>query len=250
MRAALCALACAAGWLGGAAAAIAGSAEAVQAYAAGDYEEAVRQAQAALRDGDLRAYEILAGLHLSGSGVAQDTEKGVQLLDEARTKGSIHAAVKLGKLLRVLRRGGDMGEGRTYDLWREAAEKGYGPAQYLVAKDHELRYMGMRREPDRAAALAWYAKAFQDDDPTAEEDISVTGQQMFCDIGWRIENSLEAPAAALAWYERCAQVGCKSGMERLARAYASGELGLTADRTAGASWQDKARHARGEGCLN
>ena len=229
---------------------LANSDEAVRASAAGDYAAAVEQANAAIAGGDLRGYEILAGLYVAGQGVEQDTQKGLQLLEEGAKKGSPGAAVKLGKLLRALERGGGPGEGRTFDLWRHAAEQGYGPAQYLVAKEYELLYVATTRPEHRNAALSWYRKAVSAADPAQEEEISVTGNQMFCDIAYRIESSLESPPDAFGWYERCAYVGCAAGMERLAQAYANGELGRPADLPSADSWLERSQNARPEACLN
>jgi hypothetical protein len=186
--------------------ALADSAKAVEAFRAGNLAEAERQARAAVAKGEGRGYVILA------------------------------------HLLRALDRGGKLGEGESYVLLLEGARRGFPPAQYFVAKEHEVLFMGYEREEDRLAALRWFGEAAKAPDSLDMEEISVTGQRLHCDVGWRIEAMLKSPADALPWYQRCADAGCGEGMDKLAA--------LHPDPAARERWREAGKSAKPSACLN
>src|SRR5262249_53110642 len=101
-----------------------------------------------------------------------------------------------------------------------------------------------------AAALRWYREAAGSATSVEMETTSVTGQQVFCDVASRIEDTLRSPPDALPWYRRCADAGCRAGMEKLTEIYRSGSHGVRSDPAAASRWRQAAQSAKPDGCLN
>jgi len=223
--------------------------KAVEAFKAGNYVEAERQARAAIARGEGRGYEVLAGLMMARTDREPDVDGAIAVLQEARRTGWHRANVMLAYLLRTLgRSSGKFAEDESFALLLEAAERGFPPAQYFVAKEYELLFVGYERPGDRAAALRWFREAAKSPTSVEMEEMRVTGQQIYCEVGGRIENTLRSPQDAVAWYRRCADVGCSEGMGKLAGIYEAGSHGEKRDSLAAQRWRESARIAKPDGC--
>lgn len=135
--------------------AVAGFAEAVAAFEAGDVDTARREWQALAEAGDAAAQYNLATLYKRGLGVAADPVRAARWYHAAARQGHIGAATTLGYLYAV-------GEGVARDpaaaahWFRQAAGRGYGPAQYNLAA---LYHKGLGVVRDDVQALMWFTMA-------------------------------------------------------------------------------------------
>jgi TPR repeat protein len=229
--------------------AVANSDRAVEAFKAGDYMEAERQAKAAIAAGEGRGYEILAGLMMARNDREPDVDGAIAVLREAGRAGWLRANVVLATLLRTLKRSsGVLGEDESFLLLRDAAERGFPPAEYFVAREYELLFLAYKRAEDRLAALRWFHVAAKSKTSVDMEGERITGQQIYCDVAWRIERRLQSPRDSLAWYRYCANVGCGAGMQKLANIYEVGSHGEKRDATVAQQWREAAKTAKPDGC--
>ena len=224
-------------------------AKAIKAFKAGDYVEAERQARAAIAAGEGRGYEILAGLMMARTDRDPDVDGAIAMLQEGRRAGWLRANVLLATLLRSLgRSSGKFAEDESFGLLQEAAERGFPPAQYFVAKEFELLFMAYERTEHRSSALKWFREAAKSATSVDMEEARVTGEQIYCEVAGRIEEALQSPQDAFAWYRRCAEVGCRAGMEKLAGIYEVGSHGEKQDLAAARQCKESARTAKPNGC--
>lgn len=119
--------------------------------------------------------------------------------------------------------------------YRLAAEQGHAPAQFFLAAMYGSS-RGVEQNFD--LAVAWFQKS-------ADQGY----KDAFYPMAFANENGIgteKNQAEALRWYKKSAEAGVWHAMDRIAKAYLNGQLGLAVDLDKAKEWQEKANVARGD----
>lgn len=178
-----------------------------EAYKRKDYASALKFYTQATEAGDMTAQAALGRMYLFGLGVAQNKDKGLQLLfDSAKTDNvlalKIYAAFMIAgqhkdyeKALFFLRRAADQGDAEAQDevgsfyatgsgvpeddteavkWFRKSAEQGYAGAELMLGNAYNE---GHGVAIDKAQALLWFTKAAEHGDKRAKEHVAALKRQ-------------------------------------------------------------------------
>ena len=126
-----------------------------EAYARGDYEDAILEWRALARRGDTRAQYRLAQMYAGGIGVAEDDEEALYWFRAAAELGSVEAQSELA-LMYSLGRGVRRNHARAAYWYARLADAGHATAQYLLAGMYED---GTGVGQDASRAFLWYRRA-------------------------------------------------------------------------------------------
>lgn len=105
----------------------------------------------------------LAMRHIYGGGVPEDNERAVKLLTQAHEMGHVEATYNLG-ICYHYGYGTAVDLAKTYGLYLESAQGGYGKGMELVGRFYNR---GIYVEKNRKQAEYWLRKAMESSDPDA-----------------------------------------------------------------------------------
>lgn len=129
--------------------------KAEQAFAAGEFEEAIRLAKPRVEAGDLSAIHLMGFAYETGKGVPQSSEKALEYYRQAAEKGYADSIYRLAINLASSTKPADVSEART--LLEKQAEKDPTIAGRILG---ELFVRGRFSEkPDPEAGVTWWKKA-------------------------------------------------------------------------------------------
>ena len=124
-------------------------------YESQDYTKAAQLFEEAAQLGEPEAQYYLGYLYLNGLGVEQNAQKATEWFTKAAQQGNERAITELSKHY-------VMGYGKQYlELYRNAAEAGNINAQINLGNCY---YYGDGVKQDYNQAIAWYQKAFENED--------------------------------------------------------------------------------------
>lgn len=116
-----------------------------------DFKKAIYWLQMASESGNPKAHGAIGSMYLNGNGVEKNVEKGVHHFELSAAKGEVYSQYNLALVLRGVNDGPVNEERSTYWL-KQAAERGFGPAQV----DLSISYLkGTGVELDHAEAYKW-----------------------------------------------------------------------------------------------
>lgn len=177
-----------------------------------------------------------------GSGNPEVTASGQQdqvaMMTQAAEQGNAEAQFALAKALET-GMGLERDVGQAAQWYRRAADQGHAPALFHLGAMHG-RGEGVERDYPEAVRL--YRKA---------ADLGY--RDAIYPVAYAFENGIgveKNPVEALKWYRRSAEQGVSFAMNRIARAYAFGELGLSPDPALAEEWRAKEKAAAGPRPLN
>jgi len=154
-------------------------------------EEATPHFRRAAHAGDPLAQVNLALAHLAGVGTARDETIARDWLDKARAQNFPPALYHLGRLASA-GRGEPVDQDKAQDLFRKAAEQGYGPSMRA--------YAALLADRHPVEALAWlYAAASVAADETAAKDAQFLAARMRVKDISEAHRKGRALARKLAW---------------------------------------------------
>ena len=165
------------------------------------------------------------------SPVAGDTEKDVSPLALQRAKALRGDANEQFILAGMYERG--EGAPQSYDdaaeWYKAAADQGHAAAQFFFGAMHGSG-RGVKR--DYPAAVMWFGKSAAQGYREALYPMAFAHEY---GIGVAANNE-----TAIQWYLKSAEAGVWQAMDRLGKAYQTGELGLTPDADKAKEWFAKA----------
>lgn len=163
------------------------------------------EAQLALQragQGDARAQEVVGNYLISGRGIAQDQDQGIQWL--ARADGtSVDEPIFEAKLGKLFEHSADFPRDyvKAMALFKDAAARGNAEAQYQVGN---LTEVGEGVAKSQAEALQWFRKAADLGNPKAQFELGV-----YFAKGWVVQQNY---ADAREWFSRAAEQGHPEAM--------------------------------------
>ncbi len=171
--------------------------------------------------------------HFDGTnGVAKDYKKAFELYSEAAAKGYAPAQADLGYMYHN-GLGVKKDEGKSFEFTRKAAMQGDLTAQYNIG----LKYFyGNGVAKDRTEAAKWFRKAADHGDLDA-----ILKMGDVCYFGHGVEQDY---SQAAAWYRKAAERGHVDGQCELGKMYIEGK-GLSKDVTQARYWLQKSADQNG-----
>jgi S1-C subfamily serine protease len=151
-----------------------GTREGVDAYAANDFERAMKELAPEADRGDPVAQYFLALLYLAGQGVPIDKARAVRLWRSSAESGFVHSQAMLAMAL-------FKGEGTPRDLseavvwYARAAEQGDPPSQLQYGR--ALMFGAGGRPPEPSAGAVWVRRAAEAGDAEAQNFLAAMYQQ-------------------------------------------------------------------------
>lgn len=151
-----------------------GTREGVDAYAAKDFDRALKELTPEAERGDAVAQYFLALLYLGGQGVPTDKARAVRLWRSSAESGFVHSQAMLAMAL-------FRGEGTPRDLseaivwYARAAEQGDPPSQLQYGR--ALLYGAGGRTPEPRAGAAWIRRAAEAGNAEAQHLLAAMYQQ-------------------------------------------------------------------------
>lgn len=109
---------------------------------------------------------VLAMKHIYGDGVAEDNDLAAKLLMQAHGMGHVEATYNLG-ICYHYGYGVDENLQKSFELYMESAEHGYGKGMELVGRFFNR---GIHVKKDRVKAEYWLHKAMMSGDPEAVQE--------------------------------------------------------------------------------
>ena len=169
----------------------------------------IAQLQEQSSRGDPEARHELASRYFNGRGVERDRDQAMQLLREAAGKGYPPAQYDLGMTYAY----GDSPDLATALEWiRKAAGQRYAKAQYALG---QAAAEGWESDPDDAIAVDWYRRAAELGMPQAQYAL---GHAYSEGAGVPGDDSL-----AMSWFRKAAGHGHAEAAFRISTMYAEGE---------------------------
>lgn len=156
-----------------------------------NFGEAQRFYQKAVDLGNAFAYANLAWMMIYGNGVAQDTRKGMDMLQELANIGNPYALASLGWIHREGYGGTPRDYGRAFDYYIKAADQDYANAETNVAWFYR-EGMGVERNYERS--FEYYRRA------AMKGEVNAMGS-----LGYALQNGLGVSVnfqEARYWYEK------------------------------------------------
>lgn len=241
---------------------------AFDAFQAGEYLTAIKEAEKAAAEGDPAAHTLLGEIYSKGLGTKRDQVKAAKWYEKGAELGDANAQLAFGLMLNE-GRGVKQDKARAATLFEKAAQKGLASAQYNMAL---VLIEGRVRKANHKEAVAWLTKAADQDHAQALYDLSGiyasdtqnSGSGMekaikllkrAADLGHdtaQLEYAIKQfngkgvpkdEVAAVKLLKSSAEKGNPVAQNRLARVYANGAKGLAENPIEAAKWHLLARDA-------
>jgi len=155
-------------------------------------------------DDDPEALNLLGNAYASGSGVARDFDRAVELFNRSSELGYGPASFNLG-LMYELGRGVPIDLNQAFQFYLRAATQGFAPAQFNVGN---MYARGIGTGADQTEAVVWFRQAAEQGVPDAQFNLAVayeSGQGVSADL-----------AAARRWYREASDQGYSRASYNLA----------------------------------
>ena len=141
---------------------------AFDAFQAGEYLTAIKEAEKAAAQGDPAAHTLLGEIYFKGLGAKRDEAEAAKWYEKGAELGDPNAQLAFGLMLNE-GRGVKQDKARAAALFEKAAKKGLASAQYNIAL---VLIEGRVRKADHKEAVAWLTKAADQDHAQALDDRS------------------------------------------------------------------------------
>ncbi|WP_296445776.1 tetratricopeptide repeat-containing serine protease family protein [Rhodoferax sp. UBA5149] len=212
-----------------AAAAQAGMPEGKEAFAKAQYADARKELAEPASQGDAEAMALMGDMLMRGRGGPRDELKAREYILQAHENGSNRGTFVLG-LLYLYGNLVNKNEAKGIELVKQAAEKGYAPAQSQFGAWIGNGVYGY--EKNETVALTWFKEA------ATQKDASAMNW-----LGFFYENGkaglAQDPLIALDWYKKSAELHNTMAMVSTGRLYALGR-GVSPDGAEALRWFKKA----------
>lgn len=192
------------------------------AYQRGDYAAALKEWTKQAEMGDPICQYNVGVMYDEGTGVAPDAAKVIEWWGKAAAQEHRMAQHNLALLL--IERGGEQNLRDAAGWLTHAAEAGFVPSQYTLAK---IYASGIAVERDDARALALFERAGEAGFVKAQYNL---GKIYRDGIGVEAD-----PAVSFEWFNKAARQGYAKAQERLATRFALGD-GVGRDVTEALKW--------------
>ena len=170
-------------------------AAAMNCYAQGDYEQAVKKYRIAAELGDANSQFWLGRLYQQGQGVKQDYQEAVKWYRKAADQGNSYAQNNLGRLYQQ-GRGVKQDYQEAAKWYRKAAEQGNSYAQNSLGWLYEY---GRGVKQDYQEAAKWYRKSAEQGNKYGQYDLA----RMY-EKGEGVKQDYQE---AVKWYRKAAEQG-------------------------------------------
>jgi len=143
------------------------------AYAAGNYQDAILEWTPIADNGDSRAQYNLGWMSANAKGTVQDFQEAVDWYTKSAKQGYVHAQYNLANLY-LRGQGVTQNDKLAFSWFIKAAEQGDAPAQYNLGR---MYLLGTGADKNYLEARFWIKQALENND----EYIGILAQQVWDD---------------------------------------------------------------------